>query len=306
MWCSSRTCAPPGESSLLGGLRIAFVFSALAAVLTLPHQPAAAQGSADQQARDAYVRSSEAYAHSNYRQALQAANDAVRLLGGTNVRLQPLIVRSLVGLGAWQEAATSVSTYFALPGVDATLAEYAEMTAIRERVREELGKLAAAEAQRLELEREEREREAQRARADQLAAEQREREAQERAAADARERDDQRREEIAGLQRQYEELSSASSEEKKTRRHGMLFMLVGGGMLGGALAWAPEKKDEKAAKYLGVGLGGLFAAGGAAILFYRYPQMRAKRRDQRQRTRLQLDQLMITSERAYAGMRVSF
>lgn len=294
MWCSIRTCAPPADD-----LRAALVFSALAAALMLP-QSAAAQVGADQQARDAYVRSSEAYAHSEYQQALEAANEAVQLLGRTNVRLQPLIVRSLVGLRAWREAATAVSTYFTLPGADATLAEYAEMAAIREQVREEIGKLAAAEAR----ERARRDEEERRERAEQLATEQREFEAQQLAEA---ERDQQRRETITGLQRQYEELSSATAGERKMLRDALLFTLVGGGMMAGGLAWAhPEDPDEKAGKGLLVGFGGLLAVGGLAILSFRYPKARALRRDQRQRTRLQLDQLMVTSERAHAGVRLRF
>jgi hypothetical protein len=90
-------------------------------------------------------------------------------------------------------------------------------------------------------------------------------------------------------------------------RDAVLFTLAGGGMLAGGLAWAdPVDPDEKAGKGLLIGFGGLLAVGGVAILSIRYPRTRASRRDERQRTRLQLDQLMVTSERAHAGVRLSF
>lgn len=204
----------------------------LAAVLLVPSPVLTQQDNVA--ARSAYAGAVSAHANGENRVCVARAREAVRLLGETNVRIQPLLVRCVAQLGDWAQVGQEVGTYFALPNADASLAEYAEMVALLERARVQV---ATQRESRERAEREARNREAQRRQeiAQAAAQEQARRESieRERRQAEAYARQsalDARMAQERSLRESYASLSRAGSSELSLGAiNGGLFLGLGAG-----------------------------------------------------------------------------
>ena len=93
----------------------------------------------DEKARTKYLQAKEAYSQGKYNYAASYLVDAKLLLGKTNIKIQPLLVKCFVQLGNWSVAKHAVQEYYAL-NPDKNLVEYAEIVALEKEIDKHLPK----------------------------------------------------------------------------------------------------------------------------------------------------------------------
>ena len=86
-----------------------------------------------QSAKENYFSAVKAYKSGNYTEAVQYLDKVVQQLGSTNIRVQPLLVKSLAGSKDWRRAKTEIANYYNL-NPDTQLAEYQEMVKLEKEV----------------------------------------------------------------------------------------------------------------------------------------------------------------------------
>jgi len=87
----------------------------------------------DQQARQKYQEAKEAYEKQDYVKTVQLLLKTNELLGKTNVRIQPLLIKALTQVPAWQFVQEEIDRYKAL-NPDPSLVEYEEIMSIEQQV----------------------------------------------------------------------------------------------------------------------------------------------------------------------------
>jgi hypothetical protein len=108
----------------------------LTALLTIIAFTAFAQN-ADKEAFQVFNQARAAYENRNYKSSVELLEKAKALRGGTNIRIQPMLIRSLVGIEDWRQAKLEFSTYFNL-NPDKSLVEYDELVIIERTVNEKI------------------------------------------------------------------------------------------------------------------------------------------------------------------------
>ena len=99
--------------------------------------PIFAQGN-EEAALEKINQGKEAYDAGNYKKAQTLLEDAQKLFGGPELRVQPLLIRTLVSLQNWPQANIEINNYFGLPNLDAENADYKELVNVRTLVNNEL------------------------------------------------------------------------------------------------------------------------------------------------------------------------
>ncbi len=84
-------------------------------------------------AKQKYLAAQEAYKNKKYLDAANYLIDARRILGQTNIKIQPLLIKSLVKYSNWSRAKRNIHDYYAL-NPDINLVEYAEIVEIEKEV----------------------------------------------------------------------------------------------------------------------------------------------------------------------------
>ncbi len=97
------------------------------------------QSASDLKARELYAAAVASHEKGNFASSVSNLMEAIRLLGRTNIRIQPLLVRSLFGMKDYPNAEKEVTAYFSL-SPDSALAEYAEMASLRQKIKEALAR----------------------------------------------------------------------------------------------------------------------------------------------------------------------
>ena len=90
-----------------------------------------------QSAKENYFSAVKAYKSSNYTEAVQYLDKVVQQLGSTNIRVQPLLVKSLVGIKDWWRAKTEIAKYYNL-NPNTKLAEYQEIVGLEKEVKSKI------------------------------------------------------------------------------------------------------------------------------------------------------------------------
>lgn len=120
----------------------------------------------EQEAFKAFKQARAAYNNGDYETSSRLLSKTKELLGRTNIRIQPMLIKSLVKTRNWSQAQTEVENYYALnPSTD--LVEYQEITTLKVQIdkqveaekrrqraaarRKEAARLAAIEAARKDL-----------------------------------------------------------------------------------------------------------------------------------------------------------
>lgn len=98
----------------------------------------------DTQARQKYMQAKEAYSQGKYNYAASYLVDAKLLLGKTNVKIQPLLVKCFVQLGNWSVAKLAVKEYYTL-NPDKNLVEYAEIVELEKEIDKHIPKEVVAQ-----------------------------------------------------------------------------------------------------------------------------------------------------------------
>jgi len=99
-----------------------------------------AQSSANEQkAFQNFKQAREAYDQGNYETAADLLLQTKELLGSTNIRIQPMLIKSLVKIENWQQAKVEIPAYFAL-NPDPELVEYQEIKSLQTTVLSEAQK----------------------------------------------------------------------------------------------------------------------------------------------------------------------
>lgn len=87
----------------------------------------------EQEAFQKFKQAREAYDAKNYSDAANLLIETKKLLGSTNVRIQPMLIKSLVAIEDWNRAAREVDNYYALDP-DKELVEYLEIGEIERQI----------------------------------------------------------------------------------------------------------------------------------------------------------------------------
>lgn len=100
----------------------------------------------EKEAFQAFKQARSAYNSQDYQQASRLLLKTKSLLGSTNIRIQPMLIKSLVNVKSWKQAQIEVANYYALDP-DKSLIEYREIVSLEPVINKEL---AAAERRRKE------------------------------------------------------------------------------------------------------------------------------------------------------------
>lgn len=92
----------------------------------------------EQAAFQKFKAAREAYQAENFVSAAQLLQETKTLLGSTNIRIQPMLINSLVKIEDWRQAKVEISTYFGL-NPDPELVEYLEIADTERIVNERIG-----------------------------------------------------------------------------------------------------------------------------------------------------------------------
>lgn len=92
----------------------------------------------EQAAFQKFKAAREAYQSENFSSAAQLLQETKSLLGSTNIRIQPMLINSLVKIEDWRQAKVEISTYFGL-NPDPELVEYLEIADTERVVNERIG-----------------------------------------------------------------------------------------------------------------------------------------------------------------------
>lgn len=87
----------------------------------------------EKEAFQKFKQAREAYQNNNYVDAANLLIETKTLLGSTNIRIQPMLIKSLNKIEHWQKANTEIDNYYGL-NPDQTLVEYQEIVAIDRQV----------------------------------------------------------------------------------------------------------------------------------------------------------------------------
>lgn len=101
-------------------------------LITFPFSGIIAQTN-DAQARQKYQLAKEAYNQGRFIYAASNLVDAKIMLGETNIKIQPLLVKCFVKLEMWPNASIAVKDYYAL-NPDKNLVEYAEIVELEKEI----------------------------------------------------------------------------------------------------------------------------------------------------------------------------
>lgn len=83
----------------------------------------------DEKARTAYMSAMELVKNAKHTEAIAKFDETIRLLGSTNVKIQPQLIRSLVAIKDFQRARAEIDIFFGLKP-NKSLADYAEITTL--------------------------------------------------------------------------------------------------------------------------------------------------------------------------------
>ncbi len=87
----------------------------------------------EQEAFKSYKEARDAYQNENFEQASSLLLKTTRLLGSTNIRIQPMLIKSLVGIEDWRQASVEITIYYGLEP-DKELVEYQEIVTLQDQV----------------------------------------------------------------------------------------------------------------------------------------------------------------------------
>ncbi len=114
-------------------------------------QTANAQTPKELEARSEYLAAETAYNAANYNSAVQHLNEAVKILGATNPKIQYLIVKSFYNSERYEETKTALDTYFSITdGAKADPEKYNEMVRLIAENKEKLRQITAEKQQKEE------------------------------------------------------------------------------------------------------------------------------------------------------------
>lgn len=92
-----------------------------------------AQSSNEQEAFQVFKEAREAYQHQNFNSAAQLLTQTKTLLGSSNIRIQPMLIKSLYEIQDWRKAKTEINVYYNL-NPDKELVEYQEIAKLEKEV----------------------------------------------------------------------------------------------------------------------------------------------------------------------------
>ena len=91
----------------------------------------------EREAFQKFKKAREAYKNNNFADAANLLIETKNLLGSTNIRIQPMLIKSLVSIEDWRQAKLEVATYYDLKP-DKELIEYQEILKIEKKIENEI------------------------------------------------------------------------------------------------------------------------------------------------------------------------
>lgn len=81
-----------------------------------------------------YKEAQKTFKNSNYTKTIRLLNETKRLLGSTNIRIQPMLIKSYYQVKDYHKAKEEIKIYYNLPNLNKELVEYQEITSIEAKV----------------------------------------------------------------------------------------------------------------------------------------------------------------------------
>lgn len=87
----------------------------------------------EQEAFQTYKQAREAFQNENFETSSKLLLKTKELLGSTNIRIQPMLIKSLVSIEDWRQAKTEITSYYGL-NPDKELVEYQEIVNLEKKI----------------------------------------------------------------------------------------------------------------------------------------------------------------------------